>query len=289
MKHNSAIERNYKVKTLKRMKKFIFTISLAILFFSGLSLKTLGQSNVVYYFPFPAQDLYNSFKTITDAGGATISGPLKSTISMVSSENGNVIYYDQWEDGYETNLTSPVQASTKIYGDGNPANGDASSFCPDCAGDIIHAGSILTLKNDIPMPRNPAVFLFDGRDKIATARYVSVSMACYPSTPGTVLADATEVTDTSAFDLEFYSPIGTNMVTGVDNDMFNLCQMYIMAAMNGTSVQIDADANGTFETTINLNQGESYKIPSVNVNAHILANKPIECELFTSRPGSGSN
>ncbi|MEI6852195.1 MAG: Ig-like domain-containing protein, partial [Bacteroidota bacterium] len=271
------------------MKKFIFTISLAILFFSGLSLKTLGQSNVVYYFPFPAQDLYNSFKTITDAGGATISGPLKSTISMVSSENGNVIYYDQWEDGYETNLTSPVQASTKIYGDGNPANGDASSFCPDCAGDIIHAGSILTLKNDIPMPRNPAVFLFDGRDKIATARYVSVSMACYPSTPGTVLADATEVTDTSAFDLEFYSPIGTNMVTGVDNDMFNLCQMYIMAAMNGTSVQIDADANGTFETTINLNQGESYKIPSVNVNAHILANKPIECDLFTSRPGSGSN
>lgn len=58
-----------------------------------------GQSHVVHYVPLPAQDLYNSFKTITDAGNATLGGPLKFTLSVVSSEDNNVIIYDHWEDG----------------------------------------------------------------------------------------------------------------------------------------------------------------------------------------------
>ena len=57
-----------------------------------------------------------------------------SICSIVVAGNGTVIYYDQWEDGYEVNLASPAQSTTQIWGDGINSNGIAPGFTNDPVG-----------------------------------------------------------------------------------------------------------------------------------------------------------
>ena len=86
-----------------------------------------------------------------DAGGAdlpgdnsTISGigsTIQSIFSIIVTGNGTVIYYDQWEDGYETDLSNPTQPTTQIWGDGNDAHGIPPGFAHNPAGDCPPARS----------------------------------------------------------------------------------------------------------------------------------------------------
>ncbi|MBK7307451.1 MAG: hypothetical protein IPI88_10715 [Chitinophagaceae bacterium] len=69
-----------------------------------------------------------------------------NNIRTVISENalsGMTIVWDEWEDGYEINALNPLQATTKVWGDGNPYNGIA----PGYANDIIPAGGSIVLDN----------------------------------------------------------------------------------------------------------------------------------------------
>ena len=73
------------------------------------------------------------------------------------------IVWDHWEDGYELNPLNPTQASTQIWGDGNPYNG----IVPGYASDVIPAGGSIVLDNTMATnPRNPGLLMYDGRDKI---------------------------------------------------------------------------------------------------------------------------
>src|SRR5438132_180468 len=83
-----------------------------------------------FYLPMPEAQIYQ-------ANSAIISGTSStnfSTFSIVVSGSGTVIYYDQWEDGYEVNLSSPTQPTTQIWGDGNNANGIPPGFTNDPVG-----------------------------------------------------------------------------------------------------------------------------------------------------------
>ena len=54
---------------------------------------------------------------------------LSSTTSVTIGTEGELVYYDHWEDGYEPAANNKTQGSTLVLGDGNTANGDASHYC----------------------------------------------------------------------------------------------------------------------------------------------------------------
>ena len=62
---------------------------------------------------------------------------------------------------------------------------------------------------------------------------------------------------TAEWGTAYESPVGTNTAQR-PGQMFEYSALSIMASQNNTTVQIDADANGTYETTVTLNEGGSY-------------------------------
>src|ERR1017187_6500751 len=106
-----------------------------------------------FYLPMPEPQIYQANSVIVSGSGSTIA----STFSIVVTGAGTVIYYDQWEDGYETDLSHPAQPSTQIWGDGNDAHGIPPGFAHNPLG--LHAGTIITLTNNVTLPRNPSQIL----------------------------------------------------------------------------------------------------------------------------------
>ena len=182
--------------------RFLSTLLIALLLLTGLR-GTFAQ-NVTYFVPLPDQDIYNSLKVYTDARSTSISNSINSVISIAVVEDGAVIRYDHWEDGYEANINSPTQSTTKVWGDNNPANGIPPGF----ATDVLKCGSVIALENLVPIPRVASSVLYDGRDKIASNRSLSISRSAWSPTPGTVLAGAAEVLDKSSQGTDFRVPVG---------------------------------------------------------------------------------
>src|SRR5262245_36446736 len=133
---------------------------------------------------------------------SNLSNTMDSALSVVVTGGGTVIYYDQWEDGYEIDLAHPVQSATQVWGDGNNLNGIAPGFANDPLG--LPAGTVITLRNNVPLPRNPATILYDARDRIAGTKALVISRFAWPTTPGPVMAGAVEVSATMDY--------GTNYV-----------------------------------------------------------------------------
>jgi len=131
-----------------------------------------------FYLPMPEAQIRQAYGLIE----TNLSNTLDSAFSVVVTGDGTVVYYDQWEDGYETDMSHPTQSTTQIWGDGNNANGIAPGFTNDPVG--LPAGTVLTLRNLVPLPRNPSTLLFDARDRIAATKALVVSRFAWPTTPG---------------------------------------------------------------------------------------------------------
>ncbi len=124
--------------------------------------------------PYPSPVMTGYVPLDADATRATMlsansaaSSTLDFTVGITNAGSGAVMFYDHWEDGYEPDITNPVQASTQVWGDGDPVGGNAASFCGTrCAGDLLPAGAVFVLRNNIPIPRTTTV-LWDGRDRVA--------------------------------------------------------------------------------------------------------------------------
>ena len=89
--------------------------------FLALACLPLQAASIIqdFYVPLPEAQIYQANNAIVTGTGSTIF----STISIHVVYDGTVIYYDQWEDGYETDLGNPTKPTTQIWGDGNDAHG----------------------------------------------------------------------------------------------------------------------------------------------------------------------
>lgn len=233
-----------------------------------------------FYLPMPESQVRTTLLSLETGVGTTI----ETVFSVVLTGSGTVIHYDQWEDGYETDINNPVQVTTKIWGDGNNANGIPPGYTNDPSS--FAAGSVLALRNLVPLPRNPASILFDGRDRMAASKAIVVSRTAWATTPGTVLAGAVEVTATIDFDTSYVSPVGQDVSAA---SMFEYVGLFVMAAENGTSVTIDIDGAGTNAAfNVVLNQGESTLVNGgIRKGATVNASKPVEAHLVTGDIGAG--
>jgi large repetitive protein len=263
------------------MVKQRLLIALILAMFSFLELS--AQKQVIYYVPLPDNDFHGAIKTVNNNAA---SNDLNSVVSITTSQNGAIVTYDHWEDGYEVDINHPVQTTTQIWGDGNTANGNASTILGcNCAGDILTSGDVITLKTLNVIPRSTGIVAYDGRDKIASNRKLSVSRAGWCTSPGTILAGAVEVLDTSTYDTFFQMPIGADIANAVDRDMFQRTEMQVIASQNSTSVEVDKNVDGIVDQTFTLNEGESMRVTgTINVGATVTSNKPIAVIAHGSDP-----
>ena len=231
-----------------------------------------------FFVPMPEDRLANSFRGFYPQAGNTID----SAISISTMQPGTVVYYDHWEDGYETNLESPAQSTTEIWGDNNPANGIPPGFSTD----LLTAASVVKLRNLIDTPRLASTVTFDGRDKIGVTKPVALTRMTWSTDPGPVLAGAVQIQSTLEYGTQHICPIGENTPNTSYNEVFERVELCIMAAENGTQLQIDKDANGSFETTTTLNAGEGFAVAGIFVGAVINSSKPVQAHLITGDVGA---
>jgi uncharacterized repeat protein (TIGR01451 family) len=224
-----------------------------------------------FYLPMPESQLRQACLAVESGTGTN----MDSIYSIVVSGNGTVIYYDQWEDGYEVDLSNPTQATTQIWGDGIDTNGITPGFAHDPVG--IPAGTVITLTNTVSLPRNPSQILYDGRDRIAANKALVISRAGWPLPIGSVFGGAVVVPSTIDYDTNYVSPVGQDMT----NHLFQYVGLFIMAAQNGTTVTIDTDGPGAAAPfTVSLNQGESYLVNGgVKKGGTVFATKPVQVNL----------
>ncbi len=233
----------------------------------------------VYYIPGPEDQLLSAFQSIVPNScgtSTTPNNPVSTYVSIGIVESGTILYYDHWEtDGYETNLAFPTQSSTLIWGDNDPSNG----MPPGYTTDILVAGQNIVLENDVQTSTLGSVLDFDGRDKIGSRGNIAITRLAWADDTETLLAGALEVYPTALWGTAYEMPVGENDNV---NSMFEYTGAVIMAQENGTSISIDADGNGSFESGTTLAEGQSYLVNGgINYGGRINSSKPVQVHLLT--------
>jgi len=225
----------------------------------------------VYYLPFSENEARIALDSSTNQ--AFPSNNIRTVVSMKMPYPGMVIVWDHWEDGYEANALNPTQTTTQIWGDGNPYNGIA----PGYSSDIIPAGGSIVLDNTMPTnPRVAANIFYDGKDKITASGQITVTQVSGEPSIMPVQCMKTNVSSTSDYGTLFTIPAGQNF----PSQDFRYTSLFIRAAQNNTTINIDKDNNGTLETTATINEGQVLHINGgVLSGATVTATAPIGVEL----------
>lgn len=252
-----------------------------------------------FYVPIFEDNAYSALFAVNGATGAALS----STTSITVKAAGTIIYYDQWEDGYEAAANVKTQTSTLVFGDGNTANGDASTYCfpARCAGDLLPDGAVLRLNNSttitpgsVTVPRSTGTVVFDGRDKISATAGLSVTHATWPTNTDALHSEMSAALDTTRWGTNFVAPVGTTTpqqnADGLNH--FSYAGIEVMAKAAGTVVSIDANGDGDYLDANDINGvtiGEGqviYVNGNVAQGAKVVASKPVQTQLLTGRIGS---
>ena len=236
------------------------------------------------YVPMPADQFQLVMEHVNSAADTT----LDFTVGITSAAAGAIITYDHWEDGYEADLANPVQSTTQVWGDGNAANGDASTVCSVCTGDLIPQGAVIVGRNSITTPRNPAQIRYDGRDEVASTRGFALTAGGFSTPLGSVLAGSVSAFDTSTYGTDYVVPVGENTPTpSGTSPAFEYTGAVVMAAQDATTVHVDLDGNGTDDQTTTINRGQVVFVDGgLHEGAHITSDKPVQVHLATGDVGA---
>jgi hypothetical protein len=185
-----------------------------------LAVLTGGQAHAVnpppvqlFYVPFPEDQLLQGLRGIN---AANPTNPVTTYIALSVVANGTIVYYDQWENGYDADIANPANlhsspgntGGTQIWGDGNPANGAP----PGLPGDILDAGTVVILNNTFNTTNMLAID-YDGRDKIAATKTIAVTKTGWASVSDTLLAGSVEVFDTNNWGTDYRFPSASTFPT----------------------------------------------------------------------------
>ena len=273
------IDQNMRWVSSKMKPIFIFALFITLAVCCLAPQVLAGPAPIQTYFvPLPELQVQNSLNAV-DTNDA-IGNVMRTIISIAATGDSTIIYYDHWEDGYEADMANPVQTNTEIWGDNDPLNGIPPGF----ATDEINAGDIITLDNTVSLPRDPALVLYDGRDKFGGTKAVAVTRASWAESPGVVLAGAVEVYPLRDYGLHFEVPVGEDLAS---DQMFQYSSLFVLAAEDGTDVQIDIDGDGSTDISQTLNQGESYQVDGgIDTGASVMASNPVQAHIFTGDIGA---
>ena len=223
-----------------------------------------------FFLPAPEDKLLPDLFKVINAGASNV---IVTILSVTISTDGTVIWYDEWEDGYDENVAFGVSKTTKVWGDGNALNGCAPMIT-NCTNsmDTLKAGDSFVIQNDVPIPRIKTTILYDGGDRIQASMPINMNRAAYAKSPGSVLAGAIEMLDTMVWGLTFEAPVGVDLgktVFAFEHSMF-----MVMAGYNNTKVYLPDN------TVRVLNVGQSTTF-TVKQGDRIKSDKPVQVHLFT--------
>ncbi len=274
-----------------------------------------GQSGRIdaftFFVPFPSESLDNLFDNGYNGGlpnppgdGNYIGFDIETVISIAVRRGGTIIFYDHWEDGYEADIANPTQSTTRVWGDGNPANNGPEPVIGIPANDLLVAGDVIRLQNrvDLPLPgggRDRSVIFFDGGDALtAEDGSVAVTEGVWPmgpppdgDEPGILYADAWELLPTERWGTEYLISVGQDLAAARDGS-FAVVGLSVQALADGTTVEIDLN-DGSGPTTVTLNQAtfpqRAYSVvQGVNVGASVRVTDggPVQVHVLTADPDS---
>lgn len=244
--------------------------------------RRLLESVQTYYLPLKEDQLLETMKVVTTSAA----GPIHSMTSIVVAANNTQIWYDHWEDGFESDYLSPTQPSTEIWGDSNALNGCAPGVvsCTD-ASDTLKPGQAIIVEHVIDIPRNASTLHIDGGDRIDASFPIAITRAAYPASPDSRLGGAVEVVDTDNWGTYFEAPVGiSSSMNGLDTTAaFEFVEYYAMAKEAETTV---THFDGTTSTNYVLGEGESIRITGVRVGDELSSSSPIQVDLLSGDIGS---
>ena len=231
------------------------TFTTALLFACLLAPSALFAQNPpavqTFYVPAPEDQALSSLQSIYNGScgnSPTPGDPVTTFLSIAAVADGTLVYYDHWEDGFEADISNPTQATTELWGDGDASNGSA----PGVAGDVIDAGTVIVIFNDVDTSTLPSVIDFDGGDRFGVSKTTAVTRAAWADGPDTLMAGSLVVLDTTNWGTVFQVPVGEDLTN--DTDMFQYTGAVIMASEDGTLVEVDIDKDGTIDVSSTLNQ-----------------------------------
>ncbi len=246
-----------------------------------LSMASLASAQApiqTFYVPLPEQDILTALRVLAPTLADT---NIRTTIGITAAGDNTLLYYDHWEDGYETDISSPTQPTSQVWGDSNVANG-APPGCAVNGCDTVDAGDVFILQNDVfADPRDPAVIRYDGRDKIGSTLLVAVTRAGWPTPTGTVLAGALEVIPTNDWGVSYEAPGGEGL-----SAMFDDSRFVIMAQRANTIVRVDIDDDGTDDIIQTLGEGQTFVVDGILLGSRVQSNLPVHVSFLTSDIGS---
>ncbi len=227
------------------------------------------QTVQTYYIPVPEDQALQMMQTIN---GTAVS-PTSVYVSISVNADGTVIYYDHWEDDFETAVNNPTQTTTEVWGDNNTANGTPPGYSTD----YLNAGDIIILNNWVSTTALTWID-FDGGDKIASTEAIAITRTSWASGSGTLHGGSVEMLDTSVWGTRFDMPVDE----AVDGYDFSYSTLAVMAGQDGTQVY----RNGSLVTT--LNEGGSYLFDHTVIarGDQITASAPVQANLLSGRIGS---
>ena len=212
-----------------------------------------------YYLPFPESTNYLR-KALWSAGnGSFLSDSVRTVISIKIPYPGNIMTFDHWEDGYESDISIPTQISTEVWGDGILNNGSAPGYPTD----IIPAGGYILIDAHFKYnPRNSLDFHFDGKDKILSSSDIAISKISGDAGMSTgsnnfdIQNIKSNVFDLSRFGKFFVIPFGEDNTLG-STAAFKYTGIFARASENNTIINLDYDADGNVDiSSPTLNEGD---------------------------------
>ena len=210
-----------------------------------------------FFIPLPEASMFDDMFYQINSNKAE--GHVESLIAVAISIDNTVIWYDHWEDGYETYAPAATAASTEVWGDGNQANGCAPNVDP-CTdeNDKLNAGTSVVIQNTVELPRDASNIRYDGGDRMQASFPIAVTRGAYPEFPGSLMAGAVEVLDTESWGTSFEAPVGENILGSFKG--FQYTALFFMAAFDGTTVTLPNASNVTLDrgqgSMVRVNQGD---------------------------------
>lgn len=255
-----------------------------------------------FYIPIPENEAMDFLKDIKSTNGDNM-----QFYTGLSVSSDAIVIYDQWEDGFESNIKSPAQSTTLVWGDGDLTNGVAPGFPTD----ILDARKAIILSNTLNSGHSGAVSYnpnaagsdatlqgtidFDGKDKIFVGGIGALAKFTWGNA-GTVSVSGAAVPSVKKWDTLYTFPVGQN--TNGGGVSTEIASVSIMASQNNTIIRIDKNGNGTIDIRDTLDEGETRyidsrfngTIDSVNQGGTVRANKPVMVTYMTGdfkTPGAG--
>jgi len=108
---------------------------------------------------------------------------------------------------------------------------------------------------------------FDGRDKFGTSVAVAVTRGAFPLSPGSVMAGASEVLDTSRWGTTYEAPLGEN-TSDLATNAFQDVRWFIMAGAGGATISVDVDGSGAIApVNYTLAEGAKQQVDGILMGA----------------------